>query len=473
MITSLALLLLAASAPVTFETSRFGTVTLVRPDHDGSPANVALFASGDGGWNQGVVDMAKRIAEQHDTLVVGFSTPRYLARAGSGSATCAYPAGDLEELGQDAQKRLALPTYRAPILVGYSSGATLVYAALAEAPPGTFRGALSLGFDGELAIAKPLCHGHGLATATGPRAGANVAVLPSKRLETPWIVLQGEIDQVANADATAAFVTKVSGAEIVRLPSVGHGFSVGRNWQNAFDVSYVKLAAARTPSDVPEVRPALGPRSVSTGSTDVSDLPLVEVPAVSGSANSLAVVLSGDGGWVGIDKAVADEFAAHGVPTVGIDALQYFWNAKTEAVASADLSRVIRHYLAAWGKERVILVGYSRGADTLPFMASRLPDDLSQTVEVVALLGPATETKLEFHVVDWLRNASGVGMLKVVPEIEKLTKHEVLCFYGSDETDSACRGLPDETATVVEMAGGHHFDGSYAEIATRILRVGH
>ncbi len=53
---------------------------------------------------------------------------------------------------------------RSPILVGYSSGATLVYATLAQAPVGTFKGALSLGFCPDLEWRMPLCRGEGLDT---------------------------------------------------------------------------------------------------------------------------------------------------------------------------------------------------------------------------------------------------------------------------------------------------------------------
>jgi len=54
--------------------------------------------------------------------------------------------------------------YQRPLLVGYSSGATLVYAALAAAPPEAFAGAISLGFCPDLEIHKPLCHGRALAS---------------------------------------------------------------------------------------------------------------------------------------------------------------------------------------------------------------------------------------------------------------------------------------------------------------------
>ncbi|MFH1573643.1 MAG: virulence factor family protein, partial [Acidobacteriota bacterium] len=53
----------ASGAPAGEETlsfGRFGTVHLYRQSL--RPSHVALFVSGDGGWNQGVVDMARELA---------------------------------------------------------------------------------------------------------------------------------------------------------------------------------------------------------------------------------------------------------------------------------------------------------------------------------------------------------------------------------------------------------------------------
>ncbi|SPZ91950.1 Type IV secretory pathway, VirJ component [Sphingobacterium multivorum] len=49
-------------------------------------------------------------------------------------------------------------------MVGYSYGATLVYGLIAQAPAGTFRGGIALGFCPDITIAKPLCKGSGLSS---------------------------------------------------------------------------------------------------------------------------------------------------------------------------------------------------------------------------------------------------------------------------------------------------------------------
>ena len=50
----------------------------------------------------------------------------------------------------------------------------------------------------------------------------------------------------------------------------------------------------------------------------------------------------------------------------------------------------------------MILIGYSFGADVLPFIVNRLPDDLRKRIASVNLLGLSTEATFEIHVADWI-----------------------------------------------------------------------
>ncbi|MFI5317378.1 MAG: AcvB/VirJ family lysyl-phosphatidylglycerol hydrolase [Myxococcota bacterium] len=442
----------AAAPQQTLSFGRFGEVTIYRPTP--APTHAAIFLSGDGGWNRGVVDMAAALAEQ-DTLVLGVDTAHYLKALARSNDPCGYPAGELEALSQYVQKKLELPTYTVPALVGYSSGATLAYAALAQAPTNTFRGAISLGFCPDLPLHQPFCKGHGLVSERS-RDGKLVLVEPAAALDLPWFVLHGESDQVCDVGAARDFVSRVPQAKIVTLPKVGHGFSVETRWRPPLLESFAALARPKDAARAPT-------------SADVSDLPLIEIPAEGPESDLFAVVLSGDGGWASIDREVGGALARHGVSVVGFDSLQYFWTRRTPEDSALALGRVVSHYLGAWHKARVALVGYSRGADVLPFMASRLPAELRARVALVALLGPARSVEFEFHLSDWIGGSSGEDALATGPEVAKLKGLKLLCVFGRDEGESLCRDLDASLATRDERPGDHHFGGDYEAIAQRIL----
>jgi type IV secretory pathway VirJ component len=466
----------AAAAPAgeTLTYGRFGKVALYRQTPH--PRHVVLFFSGDGGWNLGVVDMAETLAKM-DALVVGINLPRYLAALAASKETCSYPASDAELLSKFVQKKLGFPTYTPPVLVGYSSGATLVYALLVEAPPNTFKGAISMGFCPDLPLRKPFCAGHGLTWGPGPK-GKGVSFKPASTLEQPWVAFQGLVDQVCSPQDVEAYVRQVKLGEAVMLPRVGHGFSVPANWEEQFKQAFQRLTSAVEPGHAPAPAAAVPP-AAATGPAGVGapaaaplppvgDLPLVEVPAKQPAGDLLAVMVSGDGGWAGIDRDVANVLAGKGVPVVGLNSLQYFWSARTPDGAAADLQRIARHYLGAWGKQQLLLVGYSLGADVLPFMAGRLPPDLLGRVRLIALLGPSRMTSFEFHLTDWL-GGSGGGDRPVLPEVAKLRGRPLLCLYGQEEKDSLCTEIGG-LGKAVALQGSHHFGGDYPAIADRILR---
>lgn len=201
----------------------------------------------------------------------------------------------------------------------------------------------------------------------------------------------------------------------------------------------------------------------------LGDLPLHEVPATGPRTDLMAVLLSGDGGWAALDRGIARTLAQNGVAVIGWDSLRYFWTARTPEAAARDLDRVVRRYMQTWSRSSVIVIGYSSGADALPFMVNRLPQDLRDRLVLIALLAPSGEAFFEFHVTQWI-GASGDGRA-LAPELAKLADAGVVCLHGADDPRSRCAGLPKGHYTTVQLPGGHHFDRDYPALARRILQA--
>jgi type IV secretory pathway VirJ component len=435
---------------------RFGTVTVYIPE--GTPQSVAIFLSGDGGWQLGVINMARALTAM-GAVVIGVDIRQYLAAVGKAAQRdpkCQSIAGDFEDLSHRVQREIGMSEYHVPVLVGYSSGATVVYAALVESPPGTFAGAMSLGFcpDQDFAGAT-LCTGTGLHYSPGKKKHTLIFD-PAKDLRQPWIALQGQLDQVCSAPAVDEFAARMPLGQVVKLPKVGHGFSVERNWMPQFLEAYRSLSGhVQTQTQRP---------------TDISELPITEVQAAESSqrgADEFAVLLTGDGGWAGLDQELAARLAANGIATVGLNSLKYFWTERSPEQTSADVARVMRHYMTAWNKRRVLLVGYSFGADVLPFVVNRLPADLLGHVATLSLLGLDSNASFEISIADWI-GADNAGP-PTRPELARLGNVPVLCIYGEGEQDSICPDLPAPAITRQQIGKGHHFSGEYAAIAERIL----
>jgi len=205
----------------------FGEVAIYKPKD--AARGLVLFASGDGGWNLGVTDMAHQ-AVALGYWVAGFSTPRYLKALDAGNASCSDADGVLARLADNLVRELALPARTRAVIVGYSSGATVAYTALAADAGKRFGGGISLGFCPDLLIHKPFCPGDGGLTAHWQQQPPTWVFDKRDTVATRWRILQGEADQVCDPKFAGEFAAGQKDAEAVMLPKVGHGFGVPKNW---------------------------------------------------------------------------------------------------------------------------------------------------------------------------------------------------------------------------------------------------
>ena len=196
-------------------------------------------------------------------------------------------------------------------------------------------------------------------------------------------------------------------------------------------------------------------------------LPTVEVP-VSAPGDQFAVVISGDGGWRKIDVDLADRLRQRGVPTVGLDSAAYYRTRRTPEESAAALESLIREYSTKWSRPKAVVIGFSRGADVLPFMINRLPPDVRSMIAVIAVLGPEPLIDFRFHPW-WDIFHRAEPQFPVEPELAKLRDQNVVCVYGTREKDSLCPLLDRSAFVVIAQPGGHHFGGHYAEIVDAIL----
>jgi type IV secretory pathway VirJ component len=207
---------------------------------------------------------------------------------------------------------------------------------------------------------------------------------------------------------------------------------------------------------------------LAAGTPAAKGLPVVECPSNLRS-DTLAILVTGDGGWRALDRGIAEALNSRGVSVVGLISPEFFAERKTANESARALTTLIDSYTKRWHRGRVILIGYSRGAGVLPFMVSRLSAADRSRVSVVALLG--LDAGIDFHytpkVLLW--RADDDLSVPVRPELEKIRDRHVVCVAGSDDKDAMCRSLTAQTADVFLVPGGHHFGGDYKRIAARIL----
>jgi type IV secretory pathway VirJ component len=440
----------AGAAQESFKFGRFGTVSYVRPE--GEPKRVVLLLSGDQGTGERETAMARELAAA-GSLVFQVDSPHYFSTAGNGNGRL-YPAVNFEVLSQVGQKEAGVKAYHQPVLMGTGIGATLAYIALAESPSDTFAGAVSDGFCAVLASEEPFRRGNGLELDTKWK-GPGVRLLPNPQIQNPWLLFDRPGLKCAAGPPTA-FLKTVDTAKLVPAPA---GVPPQEVWKKQLPQALKVLDEDQRRIDA----------KMSTRG-DVKDLPLVEVQSQGPAKDALAVIVTGSGGFVGLDRKMGNQLTLRGVPVVGLSSLGYFWQVRNPQGSSEDLARILKHYLAAWHKSRAIIVGYSQGADVVPYMVSRLPAAMRSKVSVVALIGPDAAAQFDMPPDGWVSNRPRLPELPVAAEIPKLKGLKVLCVYGAEEKQNVCKSLPPGAATLVEAPGGHGFEGDAPRLAERFLR---
>ena len=198
-------------------------------------------------------------------------------------------------------------------------------------------------------------------------------------------------------------------------------------------------------------------------------MPVVEVPA-RGNADTVVIFYSGDGGWAAFDRSLAESLARQGVPTVGVDSMRYFWTRRSPDAAAADLAVTARRYMTAWRKTRVLLVGFSFGADALPLIIPKLPPDLRASLRGVALISPGGSGELQFHLGSWLDHPSPAAV-PIAPLLARLRGAPALCIYGDHDPGAACGVFGPGLVRAMRIPGGHHLGGDFDALAQAILRA--
>lgn len=196
---------------------------------------------------------------------------------------------------------------------------------------------------------------------------------------------------------------------------------------------------------------------------------LVEMPPRERKGDIFAIILSGDGGWRDLDRQIGRHMRDRGIPVLGFDCLNWFWKRRSPEEVAAELDRVIALYADRWETPRVALIGYSFGADVMPFAWNRMAAESRARVVLVSLLAFAKEAAFEIKVGDFI-GLSRPSALPTAPEIPGLPPALVQCVYGTEEEkDTACTVFRGTEAQVIGIRGGHHFDENYPALAERIM----
>jgi type IV secretory pathway VirJ component len=397
-----------------------------------------VIVSGFEGWTGEVVDIARRISAENSCLVSGLDLKQYLKNLDDLDPRRFCPAADLNHLDVYVQKTLGTKKYMPPLLVGYGEGSTVTYVALAQIPI-CFLGGFSFGFCPDFVEMKQPCQEPSLTSKHLKDNPGHISYFAFDGMDVPFSVLSWRQPKSCSVDDIGAYLANVPHASYIQPQ---------KDWMPQF-----KSALATGEKSLPT------PPTIST----VADLPLIENPS-DGHSDTMFLILSGDGGWVDLARFLGDFFHDKKYAVVGFDTLQYYWHYQKPARSGKDLGRIINAYLSQWKKKKIIVMGYSFGADVIPIMLRHLNDETRKAIESVVLIGPNTKTDLEFQVSYLERDAELTTGEPLFPMFRHFTDTKILCIGGIIEKESLCKRIreaaPEMKNVDIDMIDTGHMFGS-------------
>lgn len=177
------------------------------------------------------------------------------------------------------------------------------------------------------------------------------------------------------------------------------------------------------------------------------------------SQTPFILYMSGDGGLNNFSTELCTAINKAGYCITAVSSKSYFWDKKTPEQTTLDIVDYLQKQLKNRKNQDLILVGYSFGADILPFIVNRLPDSFKKNLMAVFLLSPSTSTDFEIHWLDMLGGSNRRDM-DVVEEINKMGQQKTISIFGSEE-----KGFPVNEVRLKNFSnhiipGGHHFEGN-------------
>ena len=144
----------------------------------------------------------------------------------------------------------------------------------------------------------------------------------------------------------------------------------------------------------------------------------------------------------------------HHVSVLGVSSPVVFRIRRTRAEVDAFIADAIRNAVARTGKQRIVVMGQSYGADIVQTGLANLPVALRKHVAGIVLILPGDTVFYRADPTGWAYDGTPDSIGKDTGNT--LTWAPLTCIYGREEDDSLCPQLRIPGATIIAMPGGHN-----------------
>ena len=193
-------------------------------------------------------------------------------------------------------------------------------------------------------------------------------------------------------------------------------------------------------------------------------LPLIEYRST-GNNDYYVIFLTGNGGLRNLAQSVIDYFNSKNVSVLVINTKKYLWKEKGPEQIACDLEKLVDQYNNKWGETKVVFLGYSMGAEVLPFAVNCMEDKYINELKDMILIGPWQKATFKVRLRDYLFEVNeGEDIYSEFLKL-KTKRAYVIC---DDNKYSICHKDLERVLDHDFLEGGHHFGGAYLTLSRLI-----
>lgn len=139
----------------------------------------------------------------------------------------------------------------------------------------------------------------------------------------------------------------------------------------------------------------------------------------SNSTKPIVFYISGDGGFNTFSQTFSNELHKQGYDVFALNTKKYFWHKKTPQQASDDFQNYLQQIVKNRTNKKIIIIGYSYGAEVAPFIYNRFDADFKKEIQDVIIIGPTAVNDFEIHLKEYITDPVQYGY-SVIHEINQL-----------------------------------------------------
>ncbi|WP_173780618.1 AcvB/VirJ family lysyl-phosphatidylglycerol hydrolase [Frigoriflavimonas asaccharolytica] len=180
--------------------------------------------------------------------------------------------------------------------------------------------------------------------------------------------------------------------------------------------------------------------------------------------------ISGDGGFNTFSQSMGKDLHNLGYDVFALDTKDYFWQNKSPQEASEDTEKFLKKMTKHRDNKKVILIGYSYGAEVAPFIYNRFDDDFKENISKLIIIGPTAVNDFKIHLDEYVFKPVQYGY-SVVKEVNKLGSLPFTLVVSDDEVNAFPKNkITLKSYEYMHLAGSHDFSGNTQMVVDSISK---